>query len=434
MKQVNTKVWIITIIAISLLCGFVIIQAQILNRSIQVNRQIFHQRMDVLSNNIGESFRKNEDAALSLPVWIAGDSANRINAVMNEIIEEELRNNNLKINFTYGLYVHSLSDHKLMERAWGMTTRTVLDLRDGDSIDSADDFIQTPLTCGNSYGDENEYHLAIFIDDDFYVLSEAGSAIAISLLFVCCIVVSISFLIHVIRKQKRVSELKDDFINNLTHEFKTPIFTIDLANGILRSASAVRNSDKLARYCDVIADETERLKMQVDNVLQMSLVDSGNFQLEKVPTDIHEMLRKVAANFDLLIAEKGGKILLDFKSQVRIVKVDALHLRNAFSNLVDNAIKYNTSSDPLIIIETYDSMEGLAVCIKDNGVGMDGETKRFIFQRFYRAHHHRLGGIKGFGLGLSYVKQIVDAHKCGIKLFTQINYGSEFTILFPANG
>jgi two-component system phosphate regulon sensor histidine kinase PhoR len=318
-----------------------------------------------------------------------------------------------------------------MEKVWGTSGDEALTLRENHDLDSIQNFIQTPLTCGNNYGDDNNYHLAIFFGgNDSYIFSEAGGAIAISLLFVICIAITLALLIQAIRKQKRISELKDDFINNLTHEFKTPIFTIDLANGVLRSASAVRESEQLSRYCNVIADETERLKTQVDTILQMSLVDSGNFQVEKMPTDIHALLRDVAGHFDLMMTEKRGKIILDLKSKPRMLSVDALHLRNAFNNLVDNAIKYNTSTDPLVTIGTYDTTQGLVVRIKDNGVGMTEETKKRIFQRFYRAHHDSVTNTKGFGLGLSYVKQIVEAHKGVIQLQSEVNSGSEFTILF----
>lgn len=431
MNKINSRVAIIALIAILLLCGFVIMQAKILNRSIIVNQKIFQQRLDVISSKIGESFRRNSYAAHSLPLWIAQNKSVSIGASLEEIIKRQLETSNIRATFSYGLYVHSADDHQIMERVWGATGAEPLILQEAAASETVTNYVLTTLTCGHEYGEDNRYHLAVIIeDDDFYMLSEGISAIAISMLFVVSIGTTIALLVHIINKQKRISELKDDFINNLTHEFKTPIFTINLANRVLRSAPSVKRSVKLSQYCKIIADETERLKTQVDTILQMSLVDSGNFQLDAKPTDIHQLLHMVARNFDLMIAEKQGKIVMNFKSTLPIISVDPLHLRNAFNNLIDNAIKYNASSYPLITIETSDSVNALEVSIKDNGVGMNEETKKRIFQRFYRAQQTGTSDVKGFGLGLSYVKQIVDAHNGVIQLHSEVNCGSEFMIQF----
>jgi two-component system phosphate regulon sensor histidine kinase PhoR len=223
--------------------------------------------------------------------------------------------------------------------------------------------------------------------------------------------------------------MKNDFINNLTHEFKTPIFSIDLASSILKKAPELQKSNKLLRYVDVIENEGKRLSSQVDKVLQMALVDSGNFKLEKKNIDIHELIFKVVKNFEILVNDRGGKIELNLLANKTILFVDETHLKNILYNLLDNAQKYSTNN-PEIVITTEDSEVGLSLSIQDNGIGINEHIQQYVFDKFYRGDSSDIHNIKGFGLGLSYVKSVIDAHKAKIDLISDPDTGSTFVLEF----
>ncbi len=237
-----------------------------------------------------------------------------------------------------------------------------------------------------------------------------------------------AYTVYVVNRQKKLSQMKNDFINNLTHEFKTPIFSIDLASGMLKKSSEVKNSGRLSKYVGVIETEGKRLKSQVDKVLQVALVDSGNFKLEKKELDLHDLLFSVSKNFELLIRERNGTLNLNLHARNPILYADETHLKNIIYNLMDNAQKY-TEGAPEIEVTTSDGAGDLTLSIRDNGIGISKEVQKFIFDKFYRA---KAGpDIKGFGLGLSYVKSVVDAHKGKIDLVSSPNQGSVFTVQFP---
>ena len=224
--------------------------------------------------------------------------------------------------------------------------------------------------------------------------------------------------------------MKRDFVNNLTHEFKTPLFSISLASKALKKSEAISASSSLSKYIDVIESESARLKNQVDKILQMALIDSGNLTLEKKQVDLHQIIEKVAESFRVIIQEREGSLMMDLRSKSHIVLADETHLKNIIYNLLDNAQKYS-EDQPLIELKTEDHQEGILLSVRDNGIGMDQEAQKFIFDQFYRATPTERKNATGFGLGLSYVKSIVEAHKGWINLQSQLKKGSEFTIYLP---
>ena len=184
-------------------------------------------------------------------------------------------------------------------------------------------------------------------------------------------------------------------------------------------------------YLQLIGEESKRLDNHVDKVLQMAVLDTGNFDLEIRETNLHDIIKKVVASCDILLKEQGGSLQLELNADTPIMKADPGHLFNLFYNLLDNAIKYSQSA-PQIHISTSNETEGFCFRIKDNGIGIDNEARRNIFEKFYRVSVGDVHKVKGFGLGLSYVKTIVDAHRGKISLKSVMNQGSEFTILLPS--
>lgn len=261
-------------------------------------------------------------------------------------------------------------------------------------------------------------------------VGENGPLMRTSLLLLLILIVAFSYTVITINKQKKLSDLKNDFINNLTHEFKTPIFSISLASGLLRKSQEVKKSDRLLKYTELIDNEGKRLKSQVDKILQMALIDSGNFKLEKKPLNLHELIEKVSRSFELIINEQKGDLTLDLQAGNPAIFADETHLNNIIYNLLDNAVKY-TEVEPKIVVTTKSSNKGIELVIKDNGIGMSDHVQKFIFDKFYRAGSGDLHNVKGFGLGLSYVKSVIEAHNGKIGLKSKKNEGSEFNIYLP---
>nr|WP_236017322.1 HAMP domain-containing sensor histidine kinase [Roseivirga sp. E12] len=261
-------------------------------------------------------------------------------------------------------------------------------------------------------------------------VGENGPLLRTSLLLLLILIAAFSYTVITINKQKKLSDLKNDFINNLTHEFKTPIFSISLASGLLRKSEEVKQSARLLKYTELIDNEGKRLKSQVDKILQMALIDSGNFKLDKKQLNLHDLIERVSKNFELIINEQKGQLTLDLSAESASIFADETHLNNIIYNLLDNAVKY-TEKRPEIVVSTANTDEGIILIIKDNGIGMSEQVQKFIFDKFYRAGSGDLHNVKGFGLGLSYVKSVIEAHKGGINLNSKKNEGSEFNIYLP---
>jgi two-component system, OmpR family, phosphate regulon sensor histidine kinase PhoR len=263
------------------------------------------------------------------------------------------------------------------------------------------------------------------------VLGESADIIRTSLVLIVVVLGAFGYTIYTINKQKKLSDLKRDFINNLTHEFKTPIFSISLAARSLKEKQEVKTSEKMTSYVNLIGAETKRLQTQVDKILQMAMLDSGNLHLEKKTFDLHEAIGQVADSFTMIIAEKQGEINLSLLAKRHLITADETHIKNVLYNLIDNAQKY-TNGAPKINISTSDTAQnGILLLVKDHGIGIDERVQKYIFDQFYRAQQGDIHTVKGFGLGLSYVKRIVEFHMGTISLKSQPGTGSEFSIFLP---
>jgi two-component system phosphate regulon sensor histidine kinase PhoR len=244
------------------------------------------------------------------------------------------------------------------------------------------------------------------------------------------VIIFFSYTLFIILKQKRLSEVQKDFINNMTHEFKTPISTIALSAQVLKDPSIINQPERLLNYSSIIENENNRLKQHVDRVLQMARIDKGDIGLKKESTDIQQVILEAIKNASHLLKEKDGIIHYNTIESVLIASCDRLHLLNVFNNLFDNAIKY-CKDKPAINISVHQDEKGLSIHIQDNGIGISAEHQRRVFQKFYRVPTGNVHDVKGFGLGLNYVKTIVEAHGGNIKLESKTDSGSTFKIWLP---
>jgi len=258
-----------------------------------------------------------------------------------------------------------------------------------------------------------------------------GWTIVGSILFTFLICTAFFITVQTMLRQKKLSEIKSDFINNMTHEFKTPLATISLAVDALKNEKVFQNKEKMDYFSNIIKDENKRMNKQVETILQAALLDKQDVQLNIKPLHVHNTIQNMMDNFRLQLEDKQGKAELRLNAGKDTIEADEVHFTNLLSNLIDNAIKYSKQTGLHIIISTQNTGNNIRIKIEDNGIGMNRETVNRIFEKFYRAHTGNIHNVKGFGLGLSYVKSMVDAHNGKIKVESTIDRGSIFTLDFP---
>ena len=264
-----------------------------------------------------------------------------------------------------------------------------------------------------------------------FLLESMSWMITGSVLFTLVICTAFFITVRTMLRQKKLSEIKSDFINNMTHEFKTPLATISLAVDALKNEKVWQSREKADYFSNIIKDENKRMNKQVETILQAALLDKQEVQLNMKPQHVHEIINRAADNFRLQMEDRGGKAELHLSAAKDVIEADEVHFTNLLSNLIDNAIKYSKDSGLHIKICTQNAGNSIRIKIEDNGIGMTKETVNRIFEKFYRAHTGNVHNVKGFGLGLSYVKAMVDAQKGKIKVDSIPGKGSTFTMEFP---
>jgi signal transduction histidine kinase len=263
-----------------------------------------------------------------------------------------------------------------------------------------------------------------------YVLASMWIMLLGSTLFTFIILFGFAYTIQVIFRQKKLSDIKTDFINNMTHEFKTPIATISLAVDSIKDPRVKTDQEKFDYFTRIIREENKRMNAQVENVLQMAQIEKGELNLRREEVNIHTIILNAVELIALQVENKEGTLSYRLNAELPILKGDAIHLSNVIFNLLDNANKYSPEK-PEIIIETNNFKNGISVRVIDNGLGMSKETQKKIFEKFYRVPTGNIHDIKGFGLGLSYVKAIIEQHKGWINVESESGKGSVFEFFLP---
>lgn len=275
------------------------------------------------------------------------------------------------------------------------------------------------------------YFLVIYFPDELtYIYMSSWIMIGSSLALTIIIILIISFSTFVIFKQKRLSEIKTDFINNMTHELKTPISTISLASQLLGDPNVSPENKNIESLSKLILDESKRLGIQVEKVLQMAVFEKGQIKLKRKKININELTGLVLNNFSIQLKSRNGKLIKELNAQDPYIFADEVHITNIIVNLLDNAVKY-CPSEPIIIVSTTSDDSGTTINIKDNGIGISKENQKKIFDQFYRVPTGNIHNVKGFGLGLSYVKKIAEAHNGNITVESKPGQGSTFSIYIP---
>lgn len=294
----------------------------------------------------------------------------------------------------------------------------------------------TPLIPPTGSAAENlasdEWLIVVVPNVSDIVFESLRPTILIAILFTLVIVTAFYLTVHTMLRQKKLSEIKNDFINNMTHEFKTPIATISLAVDAIKNEKVQRDAEKLGYFSGIIKEENQRMNRQVETILKSALMDRQEVQLNLKPLHVHEIIKDVADNFILRLQEKQGTLETDLRADNDLIEGDEVHISNLVNNLLDNAVKYSKDNvPPRVCLSTVTQGKRFIVRIEDNGIGMSRETVKRIFEKFYRAHTGNIHNVKGFGLGLSYVKTVVEAHEGNIKAESTLGKGSCFTLELP---
>lgn len=377
-----------------------------------VNAALFNVANQIFEINHTPSPAVNPVKQLSTNYFVVQVNGEVDVSLLEVLLKSEFEKRNIAADFEYGVY--DCSSEKM---------------RYGDYIPfraSADKVTNKKLPTWSNYA----YYFGVqFPNREAHLINQMGIW-SFSSIVLLLVILFFTYSLFVILKQKRLSEVQKDFINNMTHEFKTPISTIAVSTEVLKNPDIVNHPERLLNYTTIIEKENLRLKNQVERVLQMAKYDKENIGLKKEKVDIHEIIRDAIANTALSLQEKNGRVDCDLRAAVSLTDVDRLHLTNVLYNLIDNAIKYCEGS-PVINVSTANVGRDLSISVADNGLGIAREHVKKVFQKFYRVPTGNRHDVKGFGLGLHYVRSVVVAHRGSIRLQSEPGRGTVITILLP---
>ncbi|WP_291723173.1 sensor histidine kinase [Bernardetia sp.] len=338
--------------------------------------------------------------------------------VIDSILREEMHNKGITLDYDFAVFNHP-------KKQWYFASPST----------SSECLLETNYSAKlfpNDMRHPENILCVYFPKESKYLIGQMAMILSSSVIFIGVIILCFAAAIYTILRQKKVSEVTNDFINNMTHEFKTPIATISLAREFLQDVSVQQNQEKTNRYLGVIADESKRLSSQVEKVLQAAKLDRKDFKLNLKSLDLHQILEKVIRNSAVQVENRGGKIFTDLQADQTIIQGDQVHITSIISNLLDNANKYSPNI-PRIEVQTRNTSNGIEIKFIDEGQGIPKKVVNKIFDKFYRVPTGNVHNVKGFGLGLSYVKTIVEAHHGTIEVESEVGKGSVFIIRLPFN-
>ncbi len=465
-------IWLVIGLMVASMIGLVVLQMVWIRWQFQLDNQKFNDKvyealgevkskLDSDAENITlELFKKKNkfynseggdviSSYLNKPSegWSAGLRKYELSSIPNFLLKPETKLENLNLE-SVNLYLKQALDSRglLLKYDYGIYSEEAKDFTSvngnyiamvvGNASDMESD--QSQILINTNYSIElfDDLNTKVgslkinFPSKRSFLLSSVVLPLLSSIIFTVIIAFCFIYTMYVVFRQKKVSEMKTDFINNMTHEFKTPIATISLASDSITSPSIISNEDKVKRFAGIIKQENTRMLNQVEKVLQMARIDNQEFDLRIIPVNIHDLITDAIVNAKLKVELKNGQIETNFMAKDAIVHVDQNHIANIMNNLLDNAEKY-TPENPNIIVSTKNYSNGVEIAVKDNGIGMSKDAQKHVFDKFYRVHTGNRHDVKGFGLGLSYVKALIDAHGGDVFVSSELGKGSTFSLRIP---
>lgn len=407
------------ILAIVCITGITVTQIYWVRRAFDIRENQFYRDVNIALNTVARSLHavnKTQEPATNPVEQISSNYFTvYINGpidpgVLEFLLVTEFTNRNIKAGFEYGIYDCS---EKCMVGGNYISP---------GNIRTISQFPETPRLSS-----EGSYFAVQFPYLEANLISQMGIwgfSSAVTLV----VIIFFGYTLFVILRQRRLSEVQKDFINNMTHEFKTPISTIAISAQVLRDPAIVQTPERLLNYANIIEKENQRLKQQVERVLQMAQLDKEDISLKQEAVDMHDLIKAAAQTRGL---DLEGEILSQLHAPTAVVNGDALHLSNVLYNLLDNAVKY-CDGRPCVTVRTKNiDNNQLEIIVSDNGIGIPKADQSKIFEKFYRVPTGNVHNVKGFGLGLSYVREIVSRHKGHIQVESTPGKGSTFHIILP---
>ncbi len=336
--------------------------------------------------------------------------------LIDSLLRDELNKKSINARFQFGVF--STERGQMVLRTEGSNTSELLEkgyaftLFPGELLE------------------EPDYLMLYFPNERGFLIGQMSGLLSISISLIMVIIFSFTYTVLTIYRQKRISQMKNDFINNMTHEFKTPISTISLACQALQDHDVIKSESLYDAYIGVIGEENQRLGAMAEKILQSAVLEKRQIELNREWFDIHEVISDVVNKIGIQVQIKDGSIVTDLKADPSEIHADRVHFTNLINNLLDNANKY-TPQKPLIRVSTHNVKTGVMICIEDNGIGISKKNQKKIFEKLYRVPMGDLHDFKGFGLGLSYVKVIVEYHKGSIRLESELKKGTKFEVFLP---
>jgi len=401
--------------------GIIITQTYWVRKAYQLQEKEFELKTNLALRNVASNIAELKH--IQLPIYSPVEQISpdfyivQINVqvekeVLAHFLQASFTRQNITTNFWYGLY-DCMSDTVQYAAYINMQGNVI------DDIPSASFKKLKKLN----------YHFAVYFPNRKHFLYQQLSVWIVSTIVLIFILILLTYLLFIILKQKRLSEIQKDFVNNMTHEFKTPLASIQLSADVLKNPTILHNEQRLLNYATIISTEAKRLSHQVERVLQMAQGNKGEIQLSKSLFVWQTLIKETLSSFDQAIALKSATINLDLPTAPISYFGDQLHLRNCISNLIDNALKY-TETDPVITISIGIAQQ-LRIAVEDNGIGINKNDQKLLFKKFYRVNTGNIHNVKGFGLGLSYVRLIINAHNGRIECESDLGKGTKFVIYLP---
>ena len=420
----RTTLRIFIVLAVISILGLVVVQYYWFNRAFELKSSDLDRRIGIALQEVSEKLVPLEKRSSTFFQPVEQERSNYFKVMVNhpidpEILEEYLKigfltKHNVKLNFEYAIY-DCESDN--------MQYGNYVCVTDDCDKPTKDDRYGFPTLSAT-----DSFYFGIFFPDKTSFLLNQLEIWVFSTGVVLVVILFFAYALFVILRQKRLSEIQTDFINTMTHEFKTPISTIDISSSVLMNPKIVNSPERLLSYATIIRNEATRLKNQVEKVLQVAVLNKKSEELKRQELNMHELLSTIQLNWTATVEKKQAKLDVALNAQNDLVFVDKLHLTNIFNNLIDNSLKYNESDLPTVKIETRNEKNWLVIRLQDNGIGIAEKNLKMIFNKFYRVHTGNIHNVKGFGLGLHYVKMMVEAHKGSIQAESKLGEGTKFTI------
>jgi two-component system, OmpR family, phosphate regulon sensor histidine kinase PhoR len=424
----NKMLRIIALLSVISLTGLVLIQLYWVQKSHKLTSRQFGDRVTLALMGVAGQINKfhNDSTSTTEPVERLNDASFLVNTFGT--VSGSYLQNLLQVEFgKYGIeqaYSFAVYDCFLDSVQWFSYGNI-----NQEFPEASGNVARPPEMSLEMLSGDNHVILVYFPKWNSFILREMG-LMAMTTFGILVVMAIFSFLVILIFRQKRLNEIREDFINNMTHEFKTPIATMTVAGEALAKPKVIENPERIVRYAKIIQEESRRLKAQVENILRVAVLDADSMKLDKSPIHLHNQLNTICDTFKVRVQETGGSLTLNAQADRDLILGDTDHLANVWYNLLDNALKYG-GKPPVILLTTKRKGNTIEVRIQDNGQGIPLRAQKHIFEKFYRVPTGNVHNVKGFGLGLSYVQKIVKKHRGDIRLEESNQKGSIFILKLP---